>query len=141
MIQMLPLTLADWGLALAGGGLIGLAAGGLMLMVGRIAGASGLIAGALQGRVEPLMFVIGLPLGALLVHALLGGPIPTAFASPGRLVLAGLLVGLGARLANGCTSGHAVCGIARLSPRSLVATLVFMIAGVAMVALLGRVAS
>ncbi len=66
-----------------------------------------------------------------------GGGGPVAFASPGRLVLAGLLVGIGAGLANGCTSGHSVCGIARLSPRSLVATMLFIAVGAGMVALVG----
>ncbi|EME70132.1 transporter component [Paramagnetospirillum caucaseum] len=134
---MVALSAADWGLALAGGGLIGLAAAGLMLAFGRVAGVSGLVRNALAGRVEAIAFVLGLPLGALLVQALLASPPVTAFASPGRLVLAGLLVGIGAGLANGCTSGHAVCGIARLSPRSLVATVLFIAVGAGMVALAG----
>lgn len=134
--MIVALSVADWGLALAGGALIGLAAAGLMLAFGRVAGVSGLVRSALAGRLEAIAFIIGLPLGALLVQGFGGGG-GQAFASPGRLVLAGLLVGIGAGLANGCTSGHSVCGIARLSPRSLVATLLFIVAGAAMVAVAG----
>jgi uncharacterized membrane protein YedE/YeeE len=134
---MVPLSVMDWGLALAGGALIGLAAAGLMLAFGRVAGVSGLVRGALAGRMEAIAFLLGLPLGALLIQGLMGTSPATAFASPGRLILAGLLVGIGAGLANGCTSGHSVCGIARLSPRSLVATLLFIAVGAGMVALVG----
>ena len=134
---MVPLSAMDWGLALAGGALIGLAAAGLMLVFGRVAGVSGLVRNALAGRGEAIAFLLGLPLGALIIQGLMGASPVTAFASPGRLVLAGLLVGVGAGLANGCTSGHSVCGIARLSPRSLVATVLFIAVGAAMVALVG----
>lgn len=133
---MVALSAADWGLALAGGALIGLAAAGLMLAFGRVAGVSGLVRNALAGRLEAIAFILGLPLGALLVQGLTGGG-GAVLASPGRLVLAGLLVGIGAGLANGCTSGHSVCGIARLSPRSLVATMLFIAVGAAMVAVVG----
>lgn len=135
--MIVALSAADWSLALAGGALIGLAAAGLMLAFGRVAGVSGLVRDALSGRIEAVAFVLGLPLGALLVQGLTGGGGPVAFASPGRLVLAGLLVGIGAGLANGCTSGHSVCGIARLSPRSLAATMLFIAVGAGMVALVG----
>jgi uncharacterized protein len=134
---MVALSPLDWGLALAGGLLIGLAAAGLMLTYGRVAGVSGLVRNALAGRMEAVAFVVGLPLGALVVRVLAGGGETVAFASPARLALAGLLVGVGAGLANGCTSGHSVCGIARLSPRSAVATILFIAAGAAMVALVG----
>ncbi len=134
---MVALSAHDWLLSLAGGVLIGLSAGGLMLAVGQIAGISGLFKHALHGRVESILFLVGLPLGALLVSAVTGEAAPVAFAAPWRLVLAGLLVGIGARLGNGCTSGHAVCGIARLSVRSLVATVVFMAVGMAVVAVVG----
>lgn len=133
---MVALSAADWGLALAGGALIGLAAAGLMLAFGRVAGVSGLVRNALAGRLEAIAFILGLPLGALLVQGLTGAG-GAVLASPGRLVLAGLLVGIGAGLANGCTSGHSVCGIARLSPRSLVATMLFIAVGAGMVALVG----
>ena len=79
------------------------------------------------------MFLIGLPLGALLVSLAQGG-IAASFASTPVLVIAGLLVGIGTRLGSGCTSGHGVCGISRFSARSIVATLTFMAAGIATVA-------
>ena len=124
---------------LAGGVLIGLAAAIMLLGLGRIAGVSGLAARAIGlggsgiARSGAWMFVIGLPLGALIV-ALLSGGIEARFASPLTLAVAGLLVGIGTRLGSGCTSGHGVCGISRLSPRSLIATLAFMAAGIATVA-------
>ena len=79
------------------------------------------------------MFLIGLPLGALVVSLAQGG-IAASFASAPVLVIAGLLVGIGTRLGSGCTSGHGVCGISRFSARSIVATLTFMAAGIATVA-------
>lgn len=124
---------------LAGGALIGLAAAVLLLGLGRIAGVSGLAAKAIGlggsgiERSGAWMFVLGLPLGALIVSLLSGG-IEAQFASPVTLGLAGLIVGIGTRLGSGCTSGHGVCGVSRLSPRSLVATLTFMGAGIATVA-------
>lgn len=134
---MVPLSVMDWGLALAGGLLIGLAAAGLMVTFGKVAGVSGMVRGALTGRGEAIAFLVGLPLGALAIQAVLGHPPAAALASPGRLVAAGLLVGIGAGLANGCTSGHSVCGIARLSPRSLAATVLFIAVGAGMVVLVG----
>ena len=126
------------GRAAAGGLLIGLAAGLLMLVNGRIAGISGLFAGLLgersASRAEDLLFLAGLPLGALAFQAL-GGQLPVVLtASPLLLLGGGLLVGFGTRLGGGCTSGHAVCGLARLSPRSLLATVLFMAAAMATVA-------
>lgn len=119
--------------ALAGGALIGLAAALFILANGRIAGISGLLGSLLQrggeGRGEKALFLLGLLLAPLLwgaFHAL--PPIRFETGAPG-LVLAGLLVGLGTRYGSGCTSGHGVCGISRLSPRSIVATLCFMVAG------------
>lgn len=135
---MVVLSPLDWALALAGGLLIGAAAAGLMLGFGRVAGVSGLVRGALSGKAEAVAFILGLPAGALLVDLAFGGGAAVSFASPGRLALAGLLVGVGAGLANGCTSGHSVCGIARLSPRSLAATILFIAVGAAMVAVVGR---
>lgn len=126
---------------LAGGVLIGLAAAVMLLGLGRIAGVSGLAAKAVGlggsgiSRSGAWMFVIGLPLGALIV-ALLTGGIEARFASPLTLAVAGLLVGMGTRLGSGCTSGHGVCGVSRLSPRSLVATITFMAAGIATVAVM-----
>jgi len=125
-------------LAVAGGVLIGAAAGLFMLTTGRIAGISGIV-GELTGRWPPrwrqnLAFLIGLPLGLLLWQGLSGRPVQVHLAPSGLLLAAaGLLVGVGTRLANGCTSGHAVCGLARLSPRSLAATAIFMAAAILVV--------
>jgi uncharacterized membrane protein YedE/YeeE len=126
--------------AAIGGALIGLAAVLLMLFNGRIAGVSGITGGLINPRTEDrgwrLAFVGGLvaaPLAAALVgHAM---PMPQMPANYAVIVIAGLLVGFGTRLGNGCTSGHGICGIARLSPRSMVATAVFMIAAIVVVAL------
>lgn len=126
---------------LAGGVLIGLAAALMLLGLGRIAGVSGLAAKAVGlggsglARSAALMFVIGLPLGALAILLLAGG-IDASFADPLTLAIAGVLVGIGTRLGSGCTSGHGVCGVSRLSARSLVATLTFMAAGIATVAVM-----
>lgn len=126
---------------LTGGVLIGLAAALMLLALGRIAGVSGLAAKAvgLGGsgipRTGAWMFLIGLPLGALIVMLASGG-IEASFASPLTLVIAGLAVGVGTRLGSGCTSGHGVCGVSRLSGRSLIATLTFMVAGIATVAVM-----
>ena len=120
-------------LALAGGALIGIAAGLFMLLNGRIAGISGVLGGLFRptrGDVAwRLAFLLGLV--AAPAVALLGGalPRPTIDASWVALVVAGLLVGIGTRYGSGCTSGHGVCGLSRLSPRSLAATLTFMGAG------------
>lgn len=114
--------------AIEGGALIGLAAGGLYLTTGRIAGVSGIFGDAfLRGPgVWRWLFVAGLVTAGLGAR-LLNLPLPSSLGSPTvLLVIAGLLVGFGTRLSNGCTSGHGVCGLARLSPRSLVAVVVFM---------------
>ncbi len=117
-----------------GGALIGLSASMMLLFNGRVTGISGIVGGVIRmtrGDVAwRLAFLGGLLSGGLALLALM----PSAFTigierSPGALVLAGLLVGFGTRLGNGCTSGHGVCGLSRLSPRSLVATLSFMSAG------------
>jgi uncharacterized membrane protein YedE/YeeE len=123
---------------LGGGVLIGLAAALMLLGAGRIAGVSGIAARAF-GLAESSMpragawaFLIGLPLGALFVASLTGAAVPS-FAGPVTLAIAGVIVGIGTRLGSGCTSGHGVCGLSRLSPRSLVATGSFMAAGFAIV--------
>ncbi len=124
---------------LAGGVLIGLAAAVMLLGLGRIAGVSGIAAkaaglgGSGIARGGACMFLIGLPLGALVVSLAQGG-IAASFASAPVLVIAGLLVGIGTRLGSGCTSGHGVCDVSRFSARSIVATLTFMAAGIATVA-------
>jgi uncharacterized protein len=126
---------------LAGGVLIGLAAALMLLGAGRIAGVSGFAARAF-GLADGTMprrgawaFLLGLPLGALAVAGEVGIASP-AFAEPVMLILAGLIVGIGTRIGSGCTSGHGVCGMSRLSQRSLVATATFMITGIATVALM-----
>lgn len=117
---------------LAGGALIGLAAGFYLIAVGRLAGISTILEGALKPASSSfslnLSFLLGLPLGALVVSMLAPWLVPVAsFASNSLLlVAAGLLVGFGARIANGCTSGHGICGLPRLSIRSIAATLTFM---------------
>ena len=123
--------------SLAGGVLIGVAAAMFLLLNGRIAGISGILGGLLKpvrGDVGwRVAFAIGLlasPLVYLLFAAL---PRPQIDASYVALALAGVLVGVGTRYGGGCTSGHGVCGLSRLSPRSLVATLAFMGAGFATV--------
>jgi uncharacterized protein len=118
--------------ALLGGALIGAAAALLMLFNGRIAGISGLVGRLLvpqRGNSEALLFVLGLLLAPWL-YLLVAGELQVQIAAgPLALIIAGLLVGFGSRLGSGCTSGHGFCGLARLSPRSLVATLSFMGAG------------
>ena len=119
--------------ALAGGVLIGLAAAAFVLLLGRIAGISGMLGGLIERAADwplRLAFVLGL-IAAPGAYALLSGslPVPEIVASPLTLVVAGLMVGAGTRYASGCTSGHGVCGLSRMSPRSLVATLAFIGAG------------
>lgn len=131
------------GSALLGGALIGLSAGILMLGLGRVAGVSGVLGSALRGSLGEqgwrIAFLAGLVVGPLIGHrAGLALPVPPDAGWP-LLILGGLLVGFGTQLGSGCTSGHGVCGIAQLSPRSLAATGVFMAAGMAVVFLVRRV--
>ena len=125
--------------ALVGGALIGLAAVLLMLLNGRIAGASGILGEALTGddRSWRIAFLVGFVVVPLLLRAV-GKPVPMPWmpSSFAIVVAAGLLVGFGTRLGGGCTSGHGVCGIARLSPRSITATLVFMATAMVVVAVM-----
>ncbi len=123
--------------ALLGGMLIGLAAAMFALLNGRIAGISGVLGGLLKpvrGDIAwRAAFVLGL-VGAPLVYALFAVlPAVQIEAGDGALIIAGLLVGVGTRYGSGCTSGHGVCGLSRMSPRSLVATVTFMAAGFATV--------
>lgn len=119
--------------ALAGGALIGLSASLFILANGRIAGISGLLGSLLQrsgdGLDEKALFLLGLVVAPLPWILLRGEPTVRFDAGWPALVLAGLLVGVGTRYGSGCTSGHGVCGLARLSPRSLAATLAFMSTG------------
>ena len=120
--------------SLAGGILIGLAAALLLLANGRVAGISGILGGLLRPARGDLAwrvaFLAGLFLAPLVWLTLRVMPPAQIDHSPALLALAGLLVGLGTRFGSGCTSGHGVCGIARLSPRSLTATACFMVAGI-----------
>lgn len=119
--------------ALAGGALIGLAATVLLVFNGRIAGISGILGGLLQmkrhDKAWRLAFVAGLLLAPLAWQLFSSLPLATVTDSPVLLIIAGVLVGFGSRLGSGCTSGHGVCGISRLSPRSLFATASFMATG------------
>lgn len=123
--------------SLAGGILLGLASAIFILVNGRILGISGIVGGLLRPKAGDagwrISFVLGM-LAAPLLYVLVAGPVPaTIDAGWGTVVLAGLMVGVGTRYGSGCTSGHGVCGLSRLSPRSLAATLSFMGAGFAMV--------
>jgi uncharacterized protein len=119
--------------AAAGGALIGLAAGMLLLLNGRVAGVSGIAGGVLRPsrgdvawRLAFLGGLVAAPLGYALVRAL---PAITFDVSLPVVALAGFVVGIGTRAGSGCTSGHGICGIARMSPRSMVATACFVAAG------------
>jgi uncharacterized membrane protein YedE/YeeE len=126
---------------LIGGVLIGLSAALMLLGAGRVVGVSGIAARAFgisssgMSWSSAWTFVLGLPLGGAIVAFLRGGLHPEFVSTPSLLV-AGVLVGFGARLGSGCTSGHGVCGVSRLSQRSIVATGTFMLAGMATVAAL-----
>lgn len=130
--------------SLSGGILIGLSAAAMLLFNGKIAGVSGIVGGLLNPTQNEtlwrIVFVAGLVTGGFIMAQFT----PHAFTigvsrSGGALILAGLLVGFGTRLGNGCTSGHGVCGISRGSVRSVVATVVFMATGVAVVYLVNHV--
>ena len=124
-----------------GGVLIGFAASALLLFSGRISGISGIYGGALTGpaddRTWRVFFIAGLLLGGAVLWMVRPALLPVDLKVRGDdwaiLVVAGLLVGFGTRLGSGCTSGHGVCGVSRLSPRSIVATVTFMAFGIAAV--------
>jgi uncharacterized membrane protein YedE/YeeE len=127
--------------ALGGGVLLGVAASLLWLSTGRVAGVSGILADLFSGRSDErrwrALFLAGLVAGGLVLRILA----PSAFAAAERglplVAIAGLLVGFGARLGGGCTSGHGICGLSRLSLRSLIAVGVFMATGLLTVAVVG----
>jgi len=123
--------------ALAGGAMIGVATALFFVLNGRIAGISGIIGGLLRPQTGDvswrLAFVLGMLAAPLAYAAFAALPEVRIDGGYSTLALAGLLVGLGTRYGSGCTSGHGVCGVARLSPRSLVATLAFMATGFATV--------
>lgn len=119
--------------ALAGGALIGLSASLMLMLNGRIAGISGIVGGLLQPQAGEVAwrawFLAGLLVGGTVLFALRPDFFGTASVPSAVVVVAGLLVGFGTRLGSGCTSGHGVCGISRLSKRSIVATITFMVSG------------
>ena len=121
--------------ALSGGALIGVASVFMLVLIGRIAGISGVLGGLISGgrsgdRLWRVAFLLGLVAGAM-IYRIFFSPLPLQLQAEGLpLIVAGLLVGFGTRLGSGCTSGHGVCGIARLSPRSLAATVTFISAGI-----------
>ena len=132
-----------WRNAIYGGALIGLASGGLMLLNGRIAGVSGIFQRAVEGDRAPWRwaFLIGLMATGFLSRWLTLPIAPAATVEAHTsiyvgAVIAGLLVGFGTRMGSGCTSGHGICGLARLSPRSLAAVLVFLLTGILVTALM-----
>lgn len=126
-------------MAIGGGLLIGTAAALLLLLTGRIAGVSGMIAATMRMGAgdtpwsQATAFLVGLPIGAAVIALLVRRPEVIVTSSVPLLIVAGLLVGFGTRLGKGCTSGHGVCGMARLSPRSIAATATFMASAVATV--------
>ena len=132
-------------MAIGGGLLIGTAAALLLLLTGRIAGVSGMVAPATRVGAggtpwsQATAFLVGLPIGAALVALLVRSPEVIVTSSVPLLIVAGLLVGFGTRLGKGCTRGHGVCGMARLSPRSIAATATFMASAAATVFILRHV--
>lgn len=126
----------SWQSALLGGALIGLAAVTMMATIGRITGISSIFSSMLKPRSAvpwQWAFIGGLLFSGLLVQRFYQPIVVEIQSSTPLLVIAGLLVGFGTRLGNGCTSGHGVCGISRLSPRSIVATTTFIAVGMATV--------
>jgi uncharacterized membrane protein YedE/YeeE len=141
---MIELTLSDFLLAATGGVFIGLSAVLMLLFIGRIAGICGITFSLLDsnqiGKPWRWIFLLGLILGPVLVHQVYKLPIPDAPTDNlPLLIIAGLITGFGTKLSNGCTSGHGVCGIARFSSRSIVATITFMLFGLLSVFMLKHV--
>ena len=124
----------DWIWGLAGGLIIGSAAALYLLVNGRIMGASGILGGLVDGTArnvmaERLSFIAGLIAVPVVAAPLLGHDVTHLTSNPAVLVISGLLVGVGTRLANGCTSGHGVCGMSRFSFRGMVATVFYLLGG------------
>lgn len=120
-----------WMAALVGGLLIGISATILLAFNGRIAGISGILNTAIEfvpGAVNSWLFLIGLLVGgAFYEYGLASQPTPSSAFDPLLMIVSGFLVGFGTRMSNGCTSGHGVCGLGRLSPRSIVAVPIFLV--------------
>lgn len=133
----------NWATAIGGGVLIGVSATILLAFNGRIAGISGIVNGAMTFAKEELwrwIFLIGMVLGGgLYEYGLASQPTPTSTFAPWAMVIGGFLVGFGTRMGGGCTSGHGVCGLGRLSLRSGVAVMTFLIAAMITVWLLHHV--
>ena len=125
------------GMSLLGGLIIGIASALFILANGRIAGISGILGGLLRPKADDVLWRLAFLLGLIMAPPLLAifvTPVaPTIEAGSTTLIIAGLLVGIGTRYGGGCTSGHGICGLSRLSPRSLIATLAFMGSGMAIV--------
>lgn len=136
---------SSWILGLAGGAMIGLASALLLLTHGRIAGVSGIVGGAVHTdraeRTWRLAFLAGLVSAGAVASLIAPNAIGAPVRAPLSVIVAGLLVGFGTQLGSGCTSGHGICGISRLSPRSLVAVATFMLTGAITAMTVGRVAS
>jgi uncharacterized membrane protein YedE/YeeE len=135
---MLMQLLETYGLALAGGAALGLSASMVLYFNGRVAGVGGLYAGTFlpgyDGRAQRVLFLVGLVAAGLVLGRMMPVGGSASATSMPLLVIAGLLVGYGVRLSNGCTSGHGICGMSRLSVRSTVATMTFMTTGMITVA-------
>lgn len=138
----------DWAhfspaIGVAGGAMIGLSAGLTMLLIGRVAGISGVLWGLVQPRRGDwdwrVAFLLGLFAAPLIIGLVKAPAAPNFDAGFGTIAVGGLLVGFGARLGSGCTSGHGVCGLSRLSLRSLAATITFMASAMATVFLIRHV--
>ena len=131
--------------SLGGGALLGIASAAFILVSGRVLGISGILGGLLMPKRDDPSWRVFLLLGMVLAPVTLSLLAPDLISAPrieagsGTIVAAGLLVGLGTRYGSGCTSGHGVCGLSRLSPRSLLATLAFMASGFAMVYLVRHI--
>ena len=130
--------------AAVGGALIGLSASAMLLLEGRISGISGIIGGLFAPRPGDIGWRVAFVAGLMLAGLGAAWWAPEALAievsrSPAMLVVAGLLVGVGTRIGNGCTSGHGVCGLSRMSPRSLASVLTFMLTGGVVAVVVGRV--
>ena len=132
---------STWILALAGGAMIGVASALLLLAHGRIAGISGILGSLLQARTHDrgwrIAFLVGMASAGLVASVVAPAAVGTSVRALPVVVIAGVLVGYGTRLGSGCTSGHGVCGMSRLSSRSLVAVLTFMTTGAATAILVG----
>ncbi|MBW2732658.1 MAG: YeeE/YedE family protein [Deltaproteobacteria bacterium] len=140
---VIAMELTSYVVPLIGGALIGLATVGLMLFNGKIAGVSGILSGLMQRFTADtwwkVLFIMGLAAGGVLLQLIYPAALASTLTRSLPLIaLGGFLVGFGTRLGSGCTSGHGVCGVARLSPRSLVATATFTASGALAVLIVSR---